>query len=344
MKMTTRHAIWLVLASALTLGGCKIQLSATEGGTITTQSKRFSCKAGQSCAKVDVSDLNFDETFVAQAEPGYEFVGWRKRDRGLCGGSKKACTINTSGFAGNDVLMSFLDKPGEVFFLEAVFRKPAGGSGSGTGDARRCFNPTMGAIDTTIVASYRSTSSGGEVVNESYDQVISSGSFKGRAMLKAVSNTTATGAAPSTSRSVQFFEFKPDEHRSLVYGTDVESFTPRASQSNIELAPYRLQRFDLKAGESYQQDYTVNLNTRVMGFNTKTSTRVSLDTTFLGIESVKVPAGTYQACRFRVLSTTDDGTSTINEWFAVNSGMFLKSTEGSASNVLVSASINGADI
>src|SRR5690606_29975588 len=103
-------------------------------------------------------------------------------------------------------------------------------------------------------------------------------------------------------------------------------------------------RFDLTAGETYEQNYSVNVSTRVMGFNNKTSTAVALETTFLGIESVTVPAGTYQACRFRTDSTADNVTSTINEWFAVDSGMFLKSTEGSASNVLVSASINGADI
>ncbi|GAB3285341.1 hypothetical protein [Parahaliea aestuarii] len=344
MKIRPRIAPWVLLAPALILSGCKIQLSSTEGGSITTQSKRFNCSAGQSCSPVDVSDLTFDETFIARADEGYEFAGWRKRQRGLCGGSKSACAISTAGFAGNNVLMSFLDKPNEVFFMEAVFREVDGDTGSGTGDARRCFNPDLGALDTTIVASYRSTSSGGEVVNESYDQVISTGSYKGRSVLKAVSNTTATGAAPSTSRSEQYFEVKPESHRSLVYGTHVESFTPRSSLSEIELAPHRLQRYDLTAGQSYQQNYTVNVSTKIMGFDNKTSTSVTLQTTFLGIESVTVPAGTYQACRFRTDSTADSVVSTINEWFAVDSGMFLKSTEGTASNVLVSASINGANI
>lgn len=108
------------LISLFLFVGCKVQLATNEGGSITTKSGTYECNTSQACPTVNVVDLFFDETFVAQANTGYEFSGWKVRDRGLCGGNKGDCRLFTAGFAGNAALMGFLEND-QVFYLEADF-------------------------------------------------------------------------------------------------------------------------------------------------------------------------------------------------------------------------------
>lgn len=334
-----------ILATAVasvTLGGCKIQLSSSTGGSISTESGSFSCQPNSRCQPVDVSDIHFDETFIARPNSGYEFVGWKKRDRGLCGGNNQPCRLFTSGFAGNDALLGFLSRPEEIFYLEAEFRElPAGG----TGDARSCYNETLGTADTTVVARYRSTDVSGAVVTTDYEQRIAAGArFNGRNGFKGTSDTRASGAAPSTSRTVAYFQPNNATFRTVQLGLEVETFTPVTSRTRITFQPEQLSRFDLSAGQRYSQSYTTVVSTTASGFTTEVSNAVNSATTFLGVEAVTVPAGTYQACKFRVETSDSNGASVREEWFGVGHGMLLKSTEDGDSNVLVSASINGASI
>ena len=106
-------------ACLLLLGGCKIVITTPEGGSVVTESGAYRCAAGETC-EIDVIDLFFQENFVARAEPGYYFAGWRKQDRGLCGGSQNSCNLLTAGFEGNAGLTSLLYSD-EVFFLEPLF-------------------------------------------------------------------------------------------------------------------------------------------------------------------------------------------------------------------------------
>ncbi len=120
-----------LLAAALVvllLSGCKIELSTTPGGRISTASGNFSCLPDQACPTITVRDTLFDETFVAVPDTGFVFDGWRKRHYGFCGGRTDDCRLGTSGFAGNDNLIGVLESD-RTFYLEAVFR-PQGVSGT----------------------------------------------------------------------------------------------------------------------------------------------------------------------------------------------------------------------
>ena len=117
----------------LCLVGCKIQISVPEGGHVTTQSGIYECLSGQTCF-IEVTDILFDETFIAIPDPGYSFR-WRQFPRGLCGGSQEPCHLFTSGFAGKDKLLALLASDA-VFFLEPKFwtddQPEIGGVGEGT--------------------------------------------------------------------------------------------------------------------------------------------------------------------------------------------------------------------
>ncbi len=108
------------ITAVLLLAGCKIRIEVPAGGKVSTLSGNILCSANQPC-EIDVNDTSFTETFVAEADTGYLFTGWKKRPRGFCGGSAAACALSTADFVGNASLMNFLSS-NEVFYLEPVFR------------------------------------------------------------------------------------------------------------------------------------------------------------------------------------------------------------------------------
>jgi len=103
------------------LSACKIEIEVPTSGSVTTNSSNINCAAGEVCT-VDVSDIFFDETFVAQPAAGFVFTGWKQKSRGFCQGSTAPCALNTAGFAGNANLTALLNNPNEVFYLEPSFQ------------------------------------------------------------------------------------------------------------------------------------------------------------------------------------------------------------------------------
>ena len=116
--MKTSHILFYTSIAALT--ACKVQIETPVEGDVTTTSTAIECAAGQVCS-VDVSDIFFEETFVADPAPGWHFAGWKKRPSGLCGGSATPCAINTSGFEGNLGLEAVLADPLVITYLEPEF-------------------------------------------------------------------------------------------------------------------------------------------------------------------------------------------------------------------------------
>ena len=107
----------LVLVVISSLAACKIQVTSPIQGGVSTKSGAISCPAASSCT-IDVSDTNFDETFVAAPQDGYVFTGWKQ---GLCAGSTAPCKLATTGFESNNALMTLLASPDKVFYLEPTF-------------------------------------------------------------------------------------------------------------------------------------------------------------------------------------------------------------------------------
>ncbi len=342
--------LMLALATAV-LAGCKVQMSTTTGGSITTSSGNFSC-TGSPCTSVDVSDLEFDETFMAQADTGYRFVGWRKKHRGLCGGSTDACRLFTAGFAGDSLLLSFLDRDDEVFFLEAVFAEDTGaGSGSGVGNASSCWNDALVTPGTTLVASYQGTNALGESLDYHMDQIVEGGyTFNGKNALRATSNVYSTGDYPSTGITKSYFQL-PGGQRMRSLGVETEILSPSTGTSVTTYAPFELQRFDLAAGQSFSTSFETSTDTQVAGQTSATTVAEERTITFDGIESLTVPAGTFQACRFTVVRTSTSIVPAGNsrtyidmEWYHVGTAVLLKHEEDDSLTELKSASVNGADI
>lgn len=123
----TIKKILAVTAIGLLVAGCKIKMVVPEGGDVVDESGEVVCAAGDTC-NVFVNDIFFDETYTAMPHEGMMFTGWQKRNRGFCGGNTKPCRLFTSGFEGDDILMSFLEDDTQTFHLNPTFAVDDGAS------------------------------------------------------------------------------------------------------------------------------------------------------------------------------------------------------------------------
>jgi len=108
-----------MMTVVLALPGCKLEIRVPDGGTVVSSDGAYICEAGQTCV-IDVVDIFFDETFIAEPAPGYSFTGWRKKDRYLCGGEITPCRVSTTDLEGNPVPQSMLESD-ETAFLQPRF-------------------------------------------------------------------------------------------------------------------------------------------------------------------------------------------------------------------------------
>lgn len=224
------------------------------------------------------------------------------------------------------------------------------GGGSGSGNASACYNADLTAQGSRVVLNYKTTDGQtGAVLNSSSDtEIKGSATFNGKSAIESVSTTVATGDVPSTSVTKSYLKVDNSAKRFNYYGSVVETSAPIASTSTLTINPERIERFDLAAGESYTQTYSLSSTVQVMGFPVTVTGEHENLITFKGIESVTVPAGTFDACRFEnTHKTTTSGTTTtvtyIN-WISVNSGASVKTEADGDITVLVSGTINGNTI
>lgn len=103
------------------LSACRLELEVPTSGSLSTTSGNVSCAAGEVCS-VDIMDVYFDETFVANPGAGFMFNGWAAKHRGLCAGRTTPCHLYTSFFEGNEALTGILNDAGQEFYLEPDFR------------------------------------------------------------------------------------------------------------------------------------------------------------------------------------------------------------------------------
>ena len=111
--------ILLYLFVLFVLTGCKIQIEVPSGGSVTTESGNHGCDSGDVCV-IDIVDLFFNESFIAQPDPGYTFLQWKKRPGGLCGGKTGQCPINSGLAELHELFMAILESD-HTFFLEPDF-------------------------------------------------------------------------------------------------------------------------------------------------------------------------------------------------------------------------------
>ncbi len=111
---------FLLYTSIAAIAACKIDVDVPSGGSVTTDSGSLSCSANSSCS-LDVANIYFDETFVANPATGFDFIGWKSGPARLCSGSTEPCRFSTAGLADNEDAIALLDDPNLLVYLEPAF-------------------------------------------------------------------------------------------------------------------------------------------------------------------------------------------------------------------------------
>jgi hypothetical protein len=109
----------LLAAAFVALPGCKLEIRVPQGGTVVSSDGAYICEAGQTCV-IDVVDIFFDQTFIAEPAHGYSFSNWEDKDGSLCGGETTQCRLSTAGIEGSSALQSILESD-ETFLLQPRF-------------------------------------------------------------------------------------------------------------------------------------------------------------------------------------------------------------------------------
>jgi hypothetical protein len=129
----------------------------------------------------------------------------------------------------------------------------------------------------------------------------------------------------------------------VTFGSIVDLTTPVSGTSkSVFTPPFLNRRYTLAPGESTTSTSTMVTTTTLTGMppTTQTTSHTQTDR-YLGQESVTVPAGTFNACKFETANQTT--------WEAVGRGVMVKSISldssgGTTTMQLTAGSINGTPI
>jgi hypothetical protein len=205
--------------------------------------------------------------------------------------------------------------------------------GVGTGQA--CVDG-FAAAGTRFVASYDLKNNGVSYGTRSFDSLVGgSAVFEGitaRRVDVTTSSTTTSGGNTVTQTSVsQNYSAATAAGEITLYGSDaVSTITSGGTTSNITTHSVFTPAFadhipGMKVGDVLTQSFTVRQDSSTDGVANPTLTSTTTQTiTFEAIESLVLPAGTFQACRFR----SDTAGTIIQYWALLGLGETLKTIMG----------------
>ena len=175
--------------------------------------------------------------------------------------------------------------------------------------------------------------------------------FKGKqGILARADIKVSEGDETVVSRSDFYFTVDVGAKRSTNLGGKTETTVDGvpANSQEIEFVPGLLTRYDLAAGESYSQTYTSNSTVSFGGVPITDSQSNDMTVKYIGVVTVSVPAGSFQACKFEEEVTgTASGTPFTGfrtYYLAVGKGVMVKEESGNVTTVLVSGNIDGNPI
>ena len=220
-----------------------------------------------------------------------------------------------------------------------------GGGGTTSGPASACFNSQISSggvvhLETSFTSSLFS---GTAIYDVTYTPNVQ---FEGQSLIEAkntlVQNIPAFGVS-QTTRSASYF--KTEGMDILNYGGTTELTLPMPGTIKIvNTPPTRDRRYSLAVGETQTQAYNTTTTTTYTGQPpTTTTTPGTFTVKYLGHETVTVPAGTFETCKF------DNENGATITWEAVNTGVPIKSqavgSDGTTITlVLERGTINGSAI
>ena len=224
---------------------------------------------------------------------------------------------------------------------------------AGSGSALECFNPDFFAPGTMSISTTRVTGGAGTgetTILDTQRTVMGTTTFIGENLTEIdLRIDIAVGDITIPSTSTEYAELDPSTPRFLEYGIRTETAAQGVTTvATTTFDPPISFRFDLDPGDSYTQNYDSITETDFGFGQPTTATTQKEDTwTYLGQESVTVPAGTFNACKFRkdeIVTGATGGTEQVSSelWFDVDTGLEVRlELDSGETSVLLSGSQNG---
>ena len=223
----------------------------------------------------------------------------------------------------------------------------------GTGGSGECFNLDLFQVGTTWRLEYN-VSGVTTGTSQSEARVVRRTDFAGRSALETeLTNTTALAGVPVVSNTV--FNYADTIGGNLIeqYGNILTTSLAGISTRTVVtfVPPWSEMRWALGAGQTETYNYTLRSETTITGSPVPlppsvVETAVSGTLTYQGRESVTVPLGTFNACKFTQVS---DGDTTV-EWYAPGTGLAVKTVTtdggggGSSTLEMTVGRVNGVSI
>lgn len=225
----------------------------------------------------------------------------------------------------------------------------------GTGSAKDCYASVNNVVGTKVEQVGRHTSANGSSATATSSFTVQGpGTFEGKSATRVsftVKNDSGNAAGNSDTEGDNYAQYDDAAFRLTALGSEFTSQTgqgPIASKLVIE--PGLLARYDLNPGESYTQTFKTTVSGSFNGFQIPpTSSDVDLKTTYLGQETITVPAGTFKTCKFEKMETISGGAASGSrlEWFGAGAaGSANIKAQGADGGIdeLISLKINGTPI
>lgn len=220
--------------------------------------------------------------------------------------------------------------------------------------AAACFNPRLVEQGVVLEQRYRSIEklTGEKIITDSTQTVVGREEFNGKNALLTTTETTATALGVTTvAQTDTYILVQKAKTRVRSLGGKGTVFVDGVDEGTAELVfdPPLLFRYDLNPGQRHTQRVTVETTAEGPEGSMTNSHRERVTRIYRGRQTIKVPVGRRQTCKFRVVTTVTglfggDTKYVSTEWYDVKSGLLLRVVDEASKTVLVKGSIDGVKI
>ena len=150
-------------------------------------------------------------------------------------------------------------------------------------------------------------------------------------VISAIGSTTASGVQVATDIETRAYRLAASSGIVTEYGATARAtliangVTGTSTSRSTSVPPFVDSRFTLSGGQSLLQTGSITTATTTNGITTTQTDNLSQTVRFIGIESVSVPAGTFNACKFEQVPTATP-TDITTSWVGVGNGVVLRTT------------------
>lgn len=243
-----------------------------------------------------------------------------------------------------------LDNP-TLIGLVTDFITPGGGTGGGT--ANGCFDLALFDTQGThlqVAYSYSGQITGTHTMDTTVGGLTTFEGYQARETITLMSSTHDGMSSTSTNKS---YGFRTGDAEVTHYGSVMTSsatmpgMTYNSIIRTVMTPPYTDPQYSLAVGASVTSTHSgvSTTTTSMTGQPDQTFSSPftsSMTTKYVGQESVTVPAGTFNTCKFEV--TTPGSTDVSTSWFVAGKGIHLKSSYPGMAMEATSVRLNGAPL